>query len=472
MIRLVWLFLIAAAFSVGAALLAGQQGAVTINWGGTEFRMAPAVAAAIAFAAVAVILGVWRLIGIVFDWPGAMSHWRRERRRKAGYLALARGMVGVAAGDAREARRHQARAKAAHDEPLLSQLLAAQTAQLEGDEEAAARAFADMLGRPETEFLGLRGLFMQAVRRGDAAAARRHAGRAFALRPHTPWVASALFDLETQGGDWAAAERPLAAPRGARRRPKEVGRRRRGVPAAAAARDHIAAGRIDAGLDKARHALKVAPGLLPAALAGARAYRTEGRPKRAAAVLERAWAEAPHPDLAAAYRDLDAQAPAGRFARLVALNPSHPESRLLSAAEAAGRGAFAQAEALLQPLLTPHPGGRAARLMADIADARGVAAAARLWGDRALSAPRDGVWRCAGCGHEAPAWGAACAKCGAFDTLSWSQPAPVAGLAVTDSDAAALLYRLAPPPEAAEDSPGKAVQTSLRDESHDWIEGR
>ena len=46
MIRLVWLFLIAAAFSVGAALLAGQQGAVTINWGGTEFRMAPAVAAA------------------------------------------------------------------------------------------------------------------------------------------------------------------------------------------------------------------------------------------------------------------------------------------------------------------------------------------------------------------------------------------------------------------------------------------
>mgnify|MGYP001767480165 CR=1 FL=1 len=95
---------------------------MTINWGGTEFRMAPAVAAAIAFAAVAVILGVWRLIGIVFDWPGAMSHWRRERRRKAGYLALARGMVAVAAGDAREARRHQARAKAAHDEPLLAQL--------------------------------------------------------------------------------------------------------------------------------------------------------------------------------------------------------------------------------------------------------------------------------------------------------------------------------------------------------------
>ncbi len=185
MIRLVWLFLIAAALAVGAALLAGQQGAVTIVWGNAEFRMAPAVAAAIAFAAVALILGVWRLIGIVFDWPGAMSHWRRERRRKAGYLALARGMVAVAAGDAREARRQQARARSGHGEPLLSQLLAAQTAQLEGDEDAAAEAYADMLGRPETEFLGLRGLFMQALRRGDTAAARRHAARAFALRPQT-----------------------------------------------------------------------------------------------------------------------------------------------------------------------------------------------------------------------------------------------------------------------------------------------
>ena len=466
MIRLVWLFLIAAALAVGAALLAGQQGAVTIVWGNAEFRMAPAVAAAIAFAAVAAILGVWRLIGIVFDWPGAMSHWRRERRRKAGYLALARGMVAVAAGDAREARRQQARARSGHGEPLLSQLLAAQTAQLEGDEDAAAEAYADMLGRPETEFLGLRGLFMQALRRGDTAAARRHAARAFALRPQTPWVANALFDLEAQAGDWAAAEKALDGQARAKLLTPDIARRRRAVLAAAAARDHVAAGRIEAGLDRARHALKVAPGLLPAALAAARAYRTDSRPKRAAAVLERAWAEAPHPDLAAAYAELNAASPSRRFDRLIALNPAHPESRLLSAAEAAGRGAYAQAEVLLQPLLTPHPGGRAARLMADIADARGDMAAARLWGDRALTAPRDGVWRCTACGHEAQVWGPACAKCGAFDRAAWSQPEPVVKAALTDSDAAALLYRLAPPSGAAEASP------IVPEEPGDWIEGR
>ncbi len=132
--------------------------------------------------------GIWRLIGFVFDWPGAMSRARRERRRRARYLSLAR-MVAVAAGDAREARRHAAKAKSKSrgkggaDEPLLAQLLNVQTAQLDGDEVAAARAYADMLGAEETEFLGLRGLFVQATRRHDRDAARRYAARAFHCGP-------------------------------------------------------------------------------------------------------------------------------------------------------------------------------------------------------------------------------------------------------------------------------------------------
>jgi HemY protein len=464
MIRLIWLFLVAAAIAVAAALLAGQQSEVVLGWGGSEIRMAPAVAAGLALAAVAALIALWRIAGFLFDWPGAMSHWRRERRRKAGYLALARGMVAVAAGDAREARRHQARARAAQDEPLLSQLLAAQTAQLEGDEDAAARAYADMLGRPETEFLGLRGLFMQAVRRGDTATARRHAARAFALRPQTPWVANALFDLETAAGDWSAAERALESQTRAKLLTADVTRRRRAVLAAAAARDLAAAGQPGTALDKAREALKSAPDLVAAALVAARVYRTEGRIKRATAVLERTWAAAPHPDLAAAYAELAAGPAARRFDRLIALNPSHAESRLLSAAQEAARGAFNEAEIILQPLLTPHPGGRAARLMADIAEARGDGAAARLWNDRALGAPRDGVWRCAACGHEAAAWTATCPKCSAFDTLAWTQPEAVAVPLLIEADTAAL-YRLAPNAPAGEVPPPPDVEPGPWDDA-------
>jgi hypothetical protein len=76
------------------------------------------------------------------------------------------------------------------------------------------------------------------------------------------------------------------------------------------------------------------------------------------------------------------------------------------------------------------------------------------------------AWRCTACGHEAQVWGPACAKCGAFDRAAWSQPEPVVKAALTDSDAAALLYRLAPPSGAAEASP------IVPEEPGDWIEGR
>lgn len=449
MIRLVWLFLIAAGLAAGAAVLSGQTDEVALRLGSVEYRMAPAVAAALCVAAVAVLLGLWRLVGLVFDWPGAMSRARRERRRRTRYLSLARGMVAVAAGDAREAKRHAARAKsksrgqAGADEPLLAQLLNAQTAQLEGDELAAARAYADMLGAEETEFLGLRGLFMQATRRGDREAARRYVARAFQLRPQTPWVAAAAFDLEAAAGDWAAAERALAGQARAKLLEPAVVTRRRAVLAAAAARDRIAAGRPEQALKLAGAALKVSPGLLEAALAAAAAWRAEGRPKRAAKVLERAWQAEPHPALAAAYAGL---AP---VERLIALRPDHPESRLLSAARAAVRGDHREIETILEPLLDDVPSARAARLMADAAAARGDTMAARLWADQALAAPRDGIWRCTACGHESPGWGPVCGSCGAFDTLAWRDPSHPATPALA-GDAATLLYRLTPPPGAAE----------------------
>ena len=447
MIRLIWLFLVAAGLAAAAAFLAGQEGGVTIVWGTREIAMPPGVFVALLLAAVAALLILWRVFGFLIDWPGAVSRWRREKRRRAGYLALARGMVAVAAGDAQEARRHQAKAKLTADEPLLSQLLSAQTAQLEGDEEATAHAYADMLGRPETEFLGLRGLFMQAMRRGDADAARRYAGRAFALRPKTPWVANALFDREAQAGDWAAAARALDGQARAKLIEADVAKRRRAVLAAAEAQDLAARGEPIRALEKAREALKAAPGLMSASLAAAAGWKAQGRTKRAAAVLERAWTSAPHPEIAAAYGALAADPAARRFDRLIGHNPAHPESKLLSAAASAGRGQLQEAEAILAPLLTPDPALRAAQLMADIATQRGDTANARLWADRALRAPRDDAWRCGACEHEAAGWGATCGHCGAFDTLIWGRPAATPRL--LEDDPVRKLYRLAPPARPA-----------------------
>ena len=98
-----------------------------------------------------------------------------KRRQKPGIEALSSGMIALGAGDRRPpcASAIQAR-KSLPNEPL-THLLRAQAAQLTGDRTTARRIFEAMLASPDTEQLGLRGLFLEAQRDGehDAGAAFR-----------------------------------------------------------------------------------------------------------------------------------------------------------------------------------------------------------------------------------------------------------------------------------------------------------
>src|SRR5262249_12747457 len=153
---------------------------------------------------------LFSLLSLIVDTPRRLLLARRGRRRRSGYRALAQGMVAVAAGDPQEARRFAKRADLLLADPPLTLLLSAQAAQLDGDEGAAKKFFTAMLARPETEFLGLRGLFNQAMREGDRSGALRLVERAMALRPRTEWVTRSRFDLETRAGRWEAARETLA----------------------------------------------------------------------------------------------------------------------------------------------------------------------------------------------------------------------------------------------------------------------
>src|SRR5438094_5598402 len=166
-----------------AVFLADRPGRVDIVWQGWQIETSVGVLVA---AAVLAALAVWLLVSglwLVFSVPRRLVRSRRERRRRAGYRALAQGMVAVAAGDAQEAQRYARKADVLLAEPPLTLLLSAQAAQLKGDEDAARKYFAAMLNRPETEFLGLRGLLTQALRRGEENSALRLAERAHTMRP-------------------------------------------------------------------------------------------------------------------------------------------------------------------------------------------------------------------------------------------------------------------------------------------------
>ncbi|HEX2115824.1 MAG TPA: heme biosynthesis HemY N-terminal domain-containing protein, partial [Alphaproteobacteria bacterium] len=205
MIRAVILLLFLAGFMLVAAWFADRPGQVAIEWEGLRLSTSVPVLLAVVALLAALAALLYRFWRAIIGAPRAFGRWRRERRRRQGYVALTQGMVAVAAGDPDEARRQARRADVLLNEPPLTMLLSAQAAQLNGDENAAGRYFAQMLERRETEFLGLRGLLIQAMRKGDHERAIALARRARALRPRTPWLLTTLFELETRVGDWRAA---------------------------------------------------------------------------------------------------------------------------------------------------------------------------------------------------------------------------------------------------------------------------
>jgi HemY protein len=318
-------------------------------------------------------------------------------------------------------------------------LLAAQAAQLGGDERAAENYFRAMLKRPETSFLGLRGLLMQSLKTGNEKQALKLARQAVTERPNTGWAVETLLELELKSGDWNAAEATLRRAQKLKVIEPAAAKRLRAVLLTERART---GNDVDGAIGLLREALKLAPELVPARALLAANLGRAGRGREAGRVIEQGWGTTPHAELAAVYGTIDpAEEPlarARRFERLAGLNPGHPESRIALAAANLAAALTGPARAELERLIAQIGDGapvpqRIARLMARLEEAEGDAGAARQWLLAAAEGAPDPAWTCEKCGTVAATWSARCSHCHAFDSLAWRAPVrpelPLIGLA-------------------------------------------
>ena len=431
MIRIVLFIVFVGAVAALAVFIANEPGRVEIAWGDWLVETSPgALAAAIAIvAAVAAVL--WQVVRWLLHGPSGVAKARRLGRQRRGYRALTLGFVAAAAGDGHRARRLARRANLLLEEPPLTLLLSAQAAQLEGDDAAAEEYFEAMLARPETEFLGIRGLLVQANRAGDNDRARSLAERAYRIRPDTAWVLTALLELRARDADYSGALKVLKeAERNAVVTPA-AGKRRRAALLVEASRVARRTGDRREALRLANRAAEAAPDFPPAAIVAAEVSLAAGRAAAAARAIERAWRVAPHPGLAAAYREAqagrDALGQMKRLERLAALAPDHVESHLMLAAAALEAKLWGAARQHLVKVEAQAPGARVYRLLARLeADEHDDTEAAHAWLLKASEAPPEPVWRCGNCGVQHAAWHIACSACGALDTIDWG--VPVAGI--------------------------------------------
>ena len=423
-------FVLLALLAVGAASVADHPGSVAIAWQGWEVDTSVGVLLAALLGAALVLWLVLQALTGVIRLPRRFRRNRRERRRRAGERALTRGMIALAAGDGSGAQRQALRAQALLGATPLSLLLAAQSAELNGDAAAAQRVYGALLDEREAAFLGLRGLVAQALRDGDEAAALSLAERARARAPDSPWVYETLLALEARAERWKEARDTLAAATRRKAIPAAQAAHRRGVILYELSREAERDGDRQRAIDLASEAQRLIPELAAPTVRHARLLLAEGRRRAARRVVSAAWRAAPHPDLAVVWGELGGAAPelrmVGWFERLAAQNPAAPESAVAVAEAALTAQLWGEARRHLDAARAAQADGPTrglCLLMARLEDGEHPASGrGRPWLDRALVAPPDPTHVCARCGAETAEWASLCPYCRGFDTLAWRAP--------------------------------------------------
>jgi HemY protein len=423
MVRVLLYLALVGIFAFAAMWLVDRPGDVTINWLGYRAELSvAALAAAVALVACATVL-LWNVMRWIIAGPEAFALFRRNRRRAKGYEAIARGVVAVGTGDARRAGKESSEARRLLGKEPLTLVLAAQAAQLAGDRAGAEAAFRAMTEAPETRSLGLRGLFVEAERRGDRAAAKAIAEEAVRQSSATPWAGQALFDFQCAERDWAGALGTLERLSANRLIEKADVKRRRAVLLTAQAMDGV--GDPALAVKRAREAHGLAPDFVPAAALAARLLAEQGDAKRAMKIVEATWAKTPHPDLAEVYVHVRPGDPARdklrRARSLSERSGEDPEGLIALARAALAAREFDTARSSIGRLLGVRPTARACALMAELEElANEDSGRAREWLSRALRAPRDPAWVADGLATET--WAPISPVSGKLDAFVWKMP--------------------------------------------------
>ena len=427
MLRLVVFLVVVAAMAAGLAWLADRPGQIVIDWEGRQITTTVYVATIITALALVGTILAWTILRSIWQSPAAIGNFFHRRREKRGLEALSSGMIAIGAGDKALATRYAIQARKSLPNEPMTHLLRAQAARLAGDQTTARRIFEAMLSAPDTEQLGLRGLFLEAEKEGESEAALQFAQRALKLNPKLSWPVDALFELQCKNADWDGALETLSIARKNGHIEKQAADRRRAVLLTAQAQKAEDSD-PERAMNLALEAHGLAPDLVPAAAISGRLLSARGNTPKAVKVIQKTWRKSPHPDLAMAYAYARlGDSPRDRMERvgqLAAMSPNQIESPIALANAAIEAKDYAAARKALEPLLESRLTQRVCTLMARIEGEEGNAGGVREWLARAVNAPRDPAWSADGVTSED--WAPVSPVTGALDAFQWRVPVEAA----------------------------------------------
>ena len=401
MFRYVIVPLVIVALLAAGWLYLGPGEPVSVRVGEDDYTLGDLRNVALALAAlVAAIIALWTLLVWLWQLPGRIKSGLGLRRRDQALSAMEDALLAGAEGNPALARKKAERARNLIESERLGRIVSAQAAEACGDREEALAQYTAMMDDPRTVPTAQRGLAQQYMQAGDYGTAIEHAHLAYSQNRDARWAFDILLQAQVAAHDWVGALDTLSKGEARKHIDSQVALRKRAALETALSDRWEEMGRADEARDLAVAAATRDPEFAPGVALAARLLTRVGETRRARKLIEAAWARRPHPALGYAYRDVVEGEGGGvmaRFSRksiedLISINPGHRESVLLGVEQALASDNFVEAWGELSPLLQDTPSSRLCLLAARCEAGLGNASDAKLWMERAATAPNEGDW--------------------------------------------------------------------------------
>ena len=362
---------------------------VTISW---QFAILAAVCGTL------LMIALWSLFLWLWRLPRRVKSGVGLRRRNRALDAMEEALLAGAEGDVKKARKKAEIARSLIGSTELGRVISALSAEAAGDRDVAVEHYEAMLNNEKTRATGQRGLAQNMLATGNLPGAIEQSREAYISNPEARWAFDTLFKAEVANHQWTEAEETLETGEQRKHVEKNIARRRRAVLKTAEADRLHDEGDFAPALELAVKAASLAPEFAPAAALAAKLYKLQGEPKAASKLIEKSWSKAAHPALALSFLDLlegaETKTRDKRLSALAKQAPNHRETKILLAEDHLRRGDVVKAWAVLSPILraTETPSSRLCLLAAQSEERLHNPTDARLWLQRAATAPREADW--------------------------------------------------------------------------------
>lgn len=411
-----------AALTIAGLWLIAHPGSLSFYWFSYHIETSIAVAIVGAALLILVLLNLHRLWLSIVTRPRQWKQAQALKRERNSYRNLILGLIALAAGDEKNARK-AAQQLGSTALPPFAGLLTAGIAHQDGDHQNAKKQLEGLLLHKESQILALRYLIAQAQQEGAHERALELLAQAQKLSPHLPWVQEEIFVQAIEHKQTAVAKKTLHNLHRRRRMKRKNIRQQRAILMLLEAQEAHNLGPKKRVRSLIRKAFARTPQATPIAVQYAQWLCDEGKKNACTRILKRAWKANPHPELAKIAERLgNHNAPLKNYHDLCQITASREDNdeTLLARAQAAIQADLPhQAQKNLDAISQPDE--RSARLYTHITENNANLPSSPERLRKALSTPEPS-WCCPKCSKQHANWHPNCLACSSFASLIWCRP--------------------------------------------------